>query len=56
VTAVKATSLFDDDIHAANTLSHPDRVSPRENDSVQLSEGAITVSLPPCSWTALTID
>src|SRR5690606_14162578 len=37
VTAAQAISLFDDDIHAANTLAHPDRVAPRENDSVELS-------------------
>ena len=31
-----ATSLFDDDIHAANTLAEPDRVTPRANESVEL--------------------
>ena len=56
VTTVSATSIFDDDIHAANTLEHPDRVAPKENDSVDVSEGAVSVTLPPCSWTVLTID
>jgi alpha-N-arabinofuranosidase len=56
VSNVTATSIHDDDIHAANTLEHPDRVAPRQNDSVAVSDGAISVTLPPCSWTVLTID
>jgi alpha-N-arabinofuranosidase len=56
VTSVKATSIFDDDIHAANTLAQPDRVTPEDNASVTVSEGAVSVTLPPCSWTVLTID
>jgi alpha-N-arabinofuranosidase len=56
LTATTATSLFDDDIHAANTLESPERVTPQENDTVQASGGAISVTLPPCSWTVLTAE
>ncbi|MBW9094389.1 alpha-N-arabinofuranosidase [Microbacterium jejuense] len=51
----EAFSLFDDDIHAANTLDHPDRVVPRPNTSVQIGEGTVTITLPPVSWTVLTL-
>ncbi|KAF2416139.1 alpha-N-arabinofuranosidase [Microbacterium sp. B35-30] len=51
-----AVSLFDDDIHAANTLHDPERVAPRTNSSVHADDGKITVTLPPVSWTVLTFD
>ncbi|NYF16984.1 alpha-N-arabinofuranosidase [Microbacterium sp. AK009] len=56
VSSATATSIFDDDIHAANTLEQPDRVRPKTNDSVTLGDGAIAVTLPPCSWTVLTTE
>ena len=51
-----ATSLFPDDIHAANTLNDPERVTPRENTSVTIADGRISITLPPVSWTVLTLD
>jgi len=48
-------SLYDDDIHAANTLNEPDRVRLRPNDTALLEDGALTITLPPVSWTALTL-
>ncbi len=48
-------SLYDDDIHAANTLSDPDRVRPRPNETARLENGTVTITLPPVSWTALTL-
>ncbi|MGC5221557.1 alpha-N-arabinofuranosidase [Micromonospora sp. DT81.3] len=48
-------SLHDDDIHAANTLEHPDRVGLRGNQSAILADGMVTLQLPPVSWTALTL-
>nr|BFF09965.1 hypothetical protein GCM10025699_12680 [Microbacterium flavescens] len=51
-----AQSLFDDDIHAANTLHDPERVAPRTNSSVQVGDGTVTITLPPVSWTVLTFD
>jgi glutamate-ammonia-ligase adenylyltransferase len=51
----EAFSLFDDDIHAANTLGDPDRVAPRANTSVEIGEATVTITLPPVSWTVLTL-
>jgi alpha-N-arabinofuranosidase len=51
----EATSLFDDDIHAANTLDHQDRVVPKSNSSARVGDGIVTVTLPPVSWTVLTL-
>lgn len=56
ITRAEATSLFDDDIHAANTLTDPDRVRPKENTSVELGEGTVRITLPPVSWTVLTLE
>ncbi|TDN90722.1 alpha-N-arabinofuranosidase [Microbacterium sp. BK668] len=56
VTTARASSLHDDDIFAANTLAEPNRVSPTGNDTVEVSEGTVSVTLPPCSWTVLTLD
>ncbi|MFH8251372.1 alpha-N-arabinofuranosidase [Microbacterium sp. B2969] len=55
VSHAEAISLFDDDIHAANTLDDQDRVTPKANASVAIGEGAVTVTLPPVSWTVLTL-
>lgn len=56
IASAAATSVFDDDIHAANTLAQPDRVMPKANDSVTVAHGVISVTLPPCSWTVLTAE
>ncbi|GAB2846013.1 alpha-N-arabinofuranosidase [Microbacterium insulae] len=48
-------TLHDDDIHAANTLSEPERVTPRSNDSASLEDGTLTITLPPVSWTAVEL-
>ena len=48
-------SIFDDDVHATNTLSHPDRVVPKTNTTARLHDGTVTISLPPVSWTALSM-
>jgi len=55
VGGVEATSLFDDDIHAANTLEAPDRVVPKPNRSARIADGVVTITLPPVSWTVLTL-
>jgi alpha-N-arabinofuranosidase len=52
---LEALSLYDDDRLAVNSADHPDRVSPRVNDSVRLEDGGLTVTLPPISWTALSL-
>jgi alpha-N-arabinofuranosidase len=55
VESAEAASLFDDDIHAANTLDHQDRVVPKSNSSARVGDGIVTVTLPPVSWTVLTL-
>jgi alpha-N-arabinofuranosidase len=53
VPTMTARSLYDDNIRAANTMEHPDRVSLRPNDTV-LTDGTLaTITLPPVSWTEL---
>jgi alpha-N-arabinofuranosidase len=49
-------TMADADVYAKNTLTDPERVAPRSNDSVSLVEGELTVTLPPVSWTALGLD
>ncbi|PZF86610.1 arabinosylfuranosidase ArfA [Jiangella anatolica] len=48
-------TLSDKDPHAVNTLEQPDRVRPAANPTAALADGTVTVSLPPVSWTALTL-
>ena len=48
--------IHDDDIHAANTLTDQNRVQLKTNDSASISEGTVTITLPPVSWTALTLS
>jgi len=55
VEVVSALSLHDDDIHAANTLSDRERVMPRENTTVRRGESTVTITLPPVSWTAISL-
>jgi alpha-N-arabinofuranosidase len=50
-----AESLYDDDMHAANTLSDPERVALRANESARLVQGELHIVLPPVSWTAVTL-
>mgnify|MGYP002621399156 CR=1 FL=1 len=55
VSVLDAHSLHDADIHAANTLGNPERVTMQPNDSCSLSEGQITIVLPPVSWSVLVL-
>jgi alpha-N-arabinofuranosidase len=55
VQLLEAESLHDRDIHAANTLADQDRVRPRTNASARLEAGTVSITLPPVSWTALTL-
>lgn len=51
----EALSLHDDDVYAKNTLADPERVGLRPNHSARLADGAVEVTLPPVSWTALAL-
>ncbi|MEO5921558.1 MAG: alpha-N-arabinofuranosidase [Pseudolysinimonas sp.] len=50
-----ADSLYDDDMHAANTLSDPERVTIRPNETARLDDGRLRIVLPPVSWTVVTL-
>jgi len=55
VGVTSARTLADSDIHAANTLGDMNRVGLVDNSSAVVGDGTITITLPPVSWTALTI-
>jgi alpha-L-arabinofuranosidase len=55
VSLLEAHTLADDDVYAKNSLAEPERVAPSVNDSVRLAGGELTVTLPPVSWTALSL-
>jgi len=52
---VSADSLYDDDMHAANTQADPQRVTLRPNESAHLEDGRLRITLPPVSWTAVSM-
>ncbi|WP_418969052.1 alpha-N-arabinofuranosidase [Alloscardovia omnicolens] len=56
-TSVEATTVHDDDIHAANTVENQNRVTPTRNTSAHLDEqgGRVTLTLPAVSWTAVEV-
>ncbi|HSN10631.1 MAG TPA: alpha-N-arabinofuranosidase [Propionibacteriaceae bacterium] len=56
VRVASAQSLYDEDLHAANTLADQDRVSLRSTPTCELSGGRLRVVLPPVSWTAVALD
>jgi alpha-N-arabinofuranosidase len=50
-----ADTLHDEDLHAANTMTHPDRVVPQPNPTARVDDGTVSLALPPVSWTALAL-
>jgi alpha-N-arabinofuranosidase len=52
---LEALTLWDDDVHARNTLDHPNRVGLRPTPSATLDTGTLRVELPPVSWTAVSL-
>lgn len=55
VSVLESHTLADDDVYAKNTLEDRERVAPRMNDSVRIEGGRLTITLPPVSWTALSL-
>jgi alpha-N-arabinofuranosidase len=47
--------LQDDDIYAANTLEDPERVGVRSLDGAEIVDGTLVLTLPPVSWTAISL-
>ncbi|ACU72495.1 Alpha-N-arabinofuranosidase [Catenulispora acidiphila DSM 44928] len=52
---LEALTLADSDVYAKNTLAEPLRVVPRANTGATLSDGVLTVELPPVSWSAIAL-
>ncbi|TDC85397.1 alpha-L-arabinofuranosidase [Micromonospora sp. KC606] len=52
---VSARGVWDEDVYAVNDLRDTERVGLRTNDTVALSDGVLTIELPPVSWTAVTV-
>ncbi|HEY0247959.1 MAG TPA: alpha-N-arabinofuranosidase [Gryllotalpicola sp.] len=50
----EVVTLADEDVYAKNTIADHDRVGLTKNESASLSDGLITVALPPVSWTAVS--
>jgi alpha-N-arabinofuranosidase len=55
VGVLSAETLSDGDIYAKNTLDVQDRVGLVANETVVAGDGTVTVTLPPVSWTALSL-
>ena len=55
VSIAETHTLADDDIYAANTLAHQDRVGVRPNDTARIDNGLLTIELPAVSWTAISL-
>ena len=53
---ISAQTLSDSDVYAKNTLEQPDRVRLASNETIELKDGAISISLPPVSWTAISLS
>ncbi|RJT83125.1 alpha-N-arabinofuranosidase [Arthrobacter cheniae] len=53
--SVDAQSLYDTDVYAKNTLEEPERVTMKPNTTASIDGGAVTVTLPPVSWTAVSL-
>lgn len=48
--------LTDDDVRASNSAADPDRVRPRAGAGATVDDGALGLTLPPVSWTALRLS
>ena len=56
VTVQEAHTLTDEDVHAKNTKDDPERVALAPNDSVRIQDGTASITLPPVSWTVITLS
>ena len=51
----EAVTLASADVYAKNTLVDQERVKPAANASAALTDGVLTIELPPVSWTAAAL-
>jgi alpha-N-arabinofuranosidase len=56
LTSATAQTIADDDIYAANTLSDQNRVGLVPNESIVFVDGTMEITLPPVSWTAVSLS
>ncbi|MET0990610.1 MAG: alpha-N-arabinofuranosidase [Glaciihabitans sp.] len=55
VHVVDAQGIWDEDVNAKNTLDDPERVTLTPNTTAVLADGSLTLTLPPVSWTAVSL-
>jgi alpha-N-arabinofuranosidase len=55
VSELSAEGIWDVDIRAKNTVEAQERVVTKRNESVSLTEGIVSIQLPPVSWTAIEL-
>ncbi len=55
VAVLESHTLTDDDVYAKNTLEQPERVAPSANESISIAGGELTITLPPVSWSAVSL-
>lgn len=55
LTVKESVSLWDEELYAKNTLDDPERVGLKTNDSAVVDGNRLTVTLPPVSWTAISL-
>lgn len=56
VSVRSASSLYDEDRGAANTLAAPGRVGLKPTPTAEVSDGTVRLVLPPVSWTAVQLS
>ena len=52
---LEAVGIHDEDVYAKNTFEDRERVGLTENASAALADGTLTITLPPVSWTAVSL-
>ncbi|XKK37944.1 alpha-N-arabinofuranosidase [Nocardiopsis sp. ARC36] len=56
VGVTSALTLADADAYAANSMADPDRVTPSPNKDARLEGGRLGLTLPPVSWSVVTLS
>ena len=54
-TIIEAVTVHDDDVYAKNTLADQNRVGLKQLVGSVLTDGTLTVTLPPVSWSAIAL-
>ncbi|QEO13724.1 alpha-N-arabinofuranosidase [Agromyces intestinalis] len=55
ISVLESHLIADDDVYAKNTLDERERVTLQTNDTATIAGGELTITLPPVSWTALSL-